>query len=76
MIQKLKTELRMKYIDDIKNHLKQEITEQYSNEIFKQYAFSFDIYSKKVDEYALQLENSLKPASCLAILQQAEKTQT
>ncbi|KAF6061109.1 Mannosyltransferase putative family protein [Candida albicans] len=73
VIQKLKTELRMKYIDDIKNHLKQEITEQYSNEIFKQYAFSFDIYSKKVDEYALQLENSLKPASCLAILQQAEK---
>ena len=38
----------MKYIDDIKNHLKQEITEQYSNEIFKQYAFSFDIYSKKL----------------------------
>lgn len=73
VIQKLKTELRMKYIDDIKNHLKQEITEQYSNEIFKQYAFSFEIYSKKVDEYALQLENSLKPASCLAILQQAEK---
>ena len=75
MIQKLKTELRMKYIDDIKNHLKQEITEQYSNEIFKQYAFSFDIYSKKLMNM-LYNENSLKPASCLAILQQAEKTQT
>ena len=34
------------------------------------------IFIRKVDEYALQLENSLKPASCLAILQQAKKTQT
>ncbi|CAX40883.1 early Golgi alpha-1,2-mannosyltransferase, putative [Candida dubliniensis CD36] len=62
----------MKYLEDIKNHLQQEITEQYSNEIFKQYAFSFDIYSKKVDEYALQHESSLEPASCLAILGQED----
>lgn len=74
VIQELKTELRIKYLEDIKKQIKEEVTEEHTNAIYKESAFSYTLFEKLVDEFIADHKEKFEPAAFLQVLKDAELT--
>ncbi|EMG47578.1 MNN26 Alpha-1 [Candida maltosa Xu316] len=72
VIQKLKMELRTKYLDKIKEQIKEEVAQENTNAIYREHAFSYDLFENLVTKFALEHEQFLEPAALLQILEQSE----
>ncbi|RCK66409.1 Alpha-1,2-mannosyltransferase MNN26 [Candida viswanathii] len=75
VIQELKTQLRTKYLDEIKKHIKDEVAEEHTNAIYRESAFSYDLFEKLVDEFAMEHKLYFEPAAFLQVLKDAEMTE-
>lgn len=74
VIQELKTQLKAKYLDDMKKQIKDEIAEEHTNAIYKESAFSYELFDKLVDEFAFAHKLYFEPAAFLKVLEDADLT--